>query len=75
MADAALDPGMALVPDSVDAEHWSRELDLPFYGAAIGTNGHNIALVLSDLTVDTVHVGHTPFVIPSGGLDFKIPLL
>jgi hypothetical protein len=40
-----LDPGIRLVPDSADALRWSRELGLPFYEAAIETNGHNLSLV------------------------------
>jgi hypothetical protein len=32
---------MKLVPDSTDAQRWSDELGLPFYEAAIETNGHN----------------------------------
>jgi hypothetical protein len=69
-----LDPGMKLVPDSADAQRWSRELGLPFYEAAIETNGHNVSLVFSDLTVQTVQPGHAPFAVPEGGPDFKIPL-
>jgi hypothetical protein len=67
-------PGMKLVPDSADARRWSRELELPFYEAAIETNGHKLSLVFSDLSVQTVQPGCTPFVVPDGGPDFKIPL-
>ena len=67
-------PGMKLVPDSADARRWSRELELPFYEAAIETNGHNLSLVFSDLSVQTVQPGCTPFVVPDGRPDFKIPL-
>lgn len=67
-------PGMKLVWDSVDAERWSHELGVPFYEAAIETNGHNMSLVFSDLAVDTVDIGHAPFVVSAGGPDFKIPL-
>jgi hypothetical protein len=70
----ALYPGMKLVRDSVDAEQWSHDLGLPFYEAAIETNGHNISLVFSDLVVDTVHIGHAPFVVSDSGPDFKIPV-
>ena len=56
-------PGMKLVPDSVDAERWSHDLGIPFHEAAIETNGHNISLVFADLVVDTVDVGHAPFVV------------
>jgi hypothetical protein len=65
---------MELVRDSVDAERWSQVLGLPFYEAIIETNGHNISLVFSDLSVDTVAVGHTPFLVTDDGPDFKIPL-
>jgi hypothetical protein len=68
-------PGMKLVLDSADAQRWSDELGLPFYEAAIETNGHNISLVFSDLTVQTVKPGYAPFVVPDGGPDFKIPIL
>jgi hypothetical protein len=67
-------PGMKLVPESAEATVWSRELGLPFYEAAIETNGHNVSLIFSDLVVDTVDVGHTPFVVAEDGPDFKIPL-
>jgi hypothetical protein len=67
-------PGMQLVPDSAEASRWSRELGLPFHEATIETNGHNLSLVFSDLTVQAVLPGWAPFVVPDGGPDFKIPL-
>ena len=60
-------PGLTLT-------HWSRELGIPFHEVIIETNGHNISLVFSDLAVDTVDTGYAPFVIPSSGPDYKIPL-
>ena len=66
-------PGMKLVPDSAEARRWSRELGLPFHEAAIETNGHNLSLVFSDLTVQAAEPGRAPFVVPAGGPDFKIP--
>ncbi len=65
---------MKLVQGSADAARWSRELGIPFHEAIIETNGHNISLVFSDLTVNTAETGYAPFVIPNGGPDFKIPL-
>lgn len=59
----ALYPGMKLLRDSADAQRWSNELGLPFYEASIETNGHNVSLVFADLVVDTISVGHTPFVV------------
>ncbi len=67
-------PGMKLVLDSADAGLWSRELGLPFYEATIETNGHNVSMVFSDLTVHAVDAGYAPFVVPEGGPDFKIPI-
>ena len=68
-------PGIKLVPESDEAQHWSRELGLAFHEAVIETNGHNVSLVFSDLRVQTVQPGYVPFVVPRGGPDFKIPLL
>ena len=67
-------PGMKLVPDSAEAQRWSRELGLPFHEAVIETNGHNVSLIFSDLTSQTVQPGYAPFVVPESGPDFKIPL-
>jgi hypothetical protein len=63
---------MKLVPDSTDSRRWSDELGLPFHEAVIETHGHNVCLVFSDLTVQTVDPGYAPFVVPDGGPDFKI---
>src|SRR5262249_23945219 len=70
----ALYPGINLLPDSADAERWSRALGLPFHEAVIETNGHNLSLVFSDLAVQTVSPGHAPFVLPDGGPDCKTPM-
>ncbi len=67
-------PGMRLVPDSAEAQRWSRELGLPFHEAAVEANGHNVSLVFSDLTVQAVRPGDAPFVVPKSGPDFKVPL-
>ncbi len=67
-------PGMKLVPDSAEAHRWSGELGLPFHEAVVETNGHNITLVFSDLTVQAVDPGYAPFVVPGGGPDFKFSM-
>jgi hypothetical protein len=67
-------PGMKLVPDSADAQGWSRELGLPFHEAVIMANSHNLSLVFSDLTVQTAAPGYAPFAVPGNGTDFKIPV-
>ncbi|GAA1033022.1 hypothetical protein GCM10009557_33420 [Virgisporangium ochraceum] len=63
---------MRLVSESIDADRWSRSLGIPFYEATIGTNGHNLSLVFSDLIVD-VAVGYAPFVVPDDGPESVIP--
>jgi hypothetical protein len=70
----ALYPGMKLVRDSADAQRWSHDLGLPFHEAAIETNGHNISLVFSDLVIDPVDIGHTPFVVSDPGPGHKTPV-
>jgi hypothetical protein len=60
-------PGMRLVADSAEAQRWSHELGIPFHEGVIATNSHNVSLVFSDLIVQTVDPGHSPFVVPDGG--------
>ncbi len=67
-------PGMALVPDSGEAQRWAEALGVPFHEAVIETNVHNMSLVFSDLAVDVVPTGHAPFVVENGGPDFKVPI-
>jgi hypothetical protein len=50
-------PGMRLVSESAEAGRWSRSLEIPFYEAAIETNGHNLSLVFADLVVDVIAAG------------------
>ncbi|MBO0882379.1 MAG: hypothetical protein J2P17_19000 [Mycobacterium sp.] len=66
-------PGARLMPDSAEAAKWRAALGISFYEAEILTNGHNIGLVFSDLSVQRVEQGHTPFVVPDSGPDGKIP--
>jgi hypothetical protein len=67
-------PGISLLDQSAEADQWSADLDIPFHEAKIETNGHDVSLVFSDLHVDRVGPGHSPFVVPTGGPDAKIPL-
>jgi hypothetical protein len=66
-------PGMRLVPDSAEARQWSRETGVPFHEAVIEANAQHLALVFSDLSVQTIQPGYAPFVVPDGGPDFKFP--
>src|ERR1017187_5501032 len=65
---------MKLVPGSADAQRWSSELQLPFYEASIETNGHNVSLVFSDLTVHAVQPGSCTFRRAGGRTGFQDPV-
>jgi hypothetical protein len=67
-------PGMQLMPESDETREWSARLGLPVRAVQIETNGHNIALVFSDLRVSVVDPGTAPFVVPRSGPDGKFPL-
>jgi len=68
-------PGMRLVRDSAEARRRTDELGIPFHEAVITMNAHVLTLVFSDLTVDAIDPGHTPFAVSAGGPDGKIPIL
>ena len=70
----AIYPGIELVAPSVDAARWADALGLPFHEVSIETNGHNINLLFSDLSVEPVTPGYTPFSVPGSGPDWKVPL-
>jgi hypothetical protein len=48
-------------------------LNRDFHEVRFETNGHNLTLVFSELDVMQVEPGYSPFTIPPGGPDFKIP--
>lgn len=63
----ALYPGAKLLPGTSETSAWSARLARPFHEAVIETNGHNICLVFSDLSVDRVEPGYTPFTVLEDG--------
>lgn len=67
-------PGMRLMPESDETRQWSERLGLPFHEVLIETNGHNLAVVFSDLRVSTVVPGTAAFVVPPSGPDGKLSL-
>ena len=67
-------PGFSLVEESSEAAHWSAALGIPFHHVEVRTNGHNFDLIFSDLRVDKVGPGVSPFAVPESGPDFKVPL-
>jgi hypothetical protein len=54
-------PGFKLLPHSDRAHHWERMLGMPFYEATFEGNAHQFSLIFSDLSVDGVPAGWTPF--------------
>jgi hypothetical protein len=67
-------PGIELVAESIEAQSWAEALGLSFHEAKVRTNGHDLDLIFSDLSVERVDPGYSPFVVPPGGPDFKFPL-
>jgi hypothetical protein len=54
-------PGATLLPGTAETEAWSARLGRPVHEAMIETNIHTISLVFSDLSVDRVEFGYSPF--------------
>ncbi len=54
-------PGAELLPGTEETEAWSTRLGIPFHEAVIKANGHNLSIVFSDLSVDRVKPGYSPF--------------
>ena len=66
-------PGFEVVADSERAATWSAELGINFHEIHVGTNGHNVNLVFSDLRVEPAPAGYTPFRVEAPFWDGKIP--
>lgn len=56
-------PGATLLPGTVETEMWSARLGRPVHEAMIETNVHAISLIFSDLSVDRVEPGYSPFAV------------
>lgn len=54
-------PGVTLLEPSQETARWESALGIPFHTARVGTNGHDLELVFSDLVVSTVEPGFTPY--------------
>lgn len=67
-------PGFKFVDESVPARTWAEDLGIPFFEVRVETNGHNLNLVFSDLKVERVAAGYSPFVVGEPFWDGKIPL-
>jgi len=67
-------PGLALISNSTAAEQWSDALGVPFHEARVQTNGHDMTLIFSDLRVEKIFTGYSPFTLGAPFWDGKIPL-
>jgi hypothetical protein len=56
----ALYPGATVVDDSLRARAWSDTVGIEFHEVRIDTNGHNLTLVFSDLTVEPLPADYRP---------------
>jgi hypothetical protein len=56
-------PGAKLLPGTAETEVWSARLGRPVHEAMIETNIHTISLIFSDLSVDRVEAGYSPFTV------------
>jgi len=56
-------PGVRIVEESEAAARWSETVGIDFHEAVIETNGHQLRLIFSDLTVLPAGVGYAPFVV------------
>lgn len=70
----ALYPGARIIEPSETARQWSEALGSEFHEVQVETNAHRLTLVFSELKTSPVGAGYTPFSVPEGGPDFKIPL-
>ncbi|MFI5713973.1 hypothetical protein [Kribbella sp. NPDC051620] len=56
-------PGAKLLPGTAETEMWSTRLGRPAYEARIETNIQAISLIFSDLSVDQIEPGYSPFTV------------
>jgi len=60
-------PGATIVEDSPRARFWQDQIGVPFHEVLIEANAHTICLVFSDLTIEQVGEGYTPYQIVRNG--------
>lgn len=63
----ALYPGAQLVDESPSALSWAEAIGLEFHEVRIETNAHDLTLIFSDLQVNELSPGYSPFVVDTEG--------
>lgn len=72
-------PGARVIEKSKRARNWERRVGIPFHEVLIEGNAQTISLVFSDLTIEEVGDGYTPYKVGGTGIperyasDTKIP--
>ncbi|MEU0431895.1 hypothetical protein ABZ153_09650 [Streptomyces sp. NPDC006290] len=54
-------PGGQVVADSSRAQAWAQTIGIDFHEVCLTTNAHELTLVFSDLQVNEVDIGYTPW--------------
>jgi hypothetical protein len=73
-------PGAKVVANSDKAAKWSEQIGVPLYEVRIIGNTQEIALIFSELIVEEVSAGYSPYQVEQSGIpesygdDIKIPL-
>ncbi|CAN5703264.1 hypothetical protein BH24ACT5_BH24ACT5_13760 [soil metagenome] len=66
-------PGGSVVHNSPTAKRWSNSLGIDVHEVRLETNGHDIALVFTDLVSTVIEPGHVPFRVERAGPGSKLP--
>lgn len=61
-------PGPKIIEDSVRAKWWADEVGVEFHEVLIEGNAHAISIVFSDLVVEEVRDGYTPYTVIHNGI-------
>jgi hypothetical protein len=61
-------PGGSIIQGSERAQSWAEQTGISFHQARIEANAHMIDLIFSDLTVDEVHDGYSPYRVEDDGV-------
>jgi hypothetical protein len=60
-------PGASIIPDSSRSSNWEHASGLKCWEVLIEANAHIITLVFSDLSVEDVTAGYSPYVVAENG--------
>lgn len=60
-------PGATIIEGSERAQAWAEQVGIQFHEVRIEGNAHVIDLVFSDLSVEEVHAGYSPYEVEEDG--------